>query len=222
MRPPHYRAREQTLGRLSKLLTDAPEPRQRYLSADETDEAIVDLVVRLADTRARSDPDTFQRLWDQHIGRVDEWENRHEGLNVTATVSQPSNLSNEPFVTTGNPVPPPWPRAVPAHVPAVMAVYITTAPPESPYRQHAYQWLDAPVRVVDQGAFYRGLFLRVAMCAERVKGWVMCYGWCDVCRWIARGTGGEREGWSVLQSDLAWAAGRGVRVWRMKVLVVGS
>jgi hypothetical protein len=200
------------------------------MSADETDQAIVDLVVRLADTRARSNPDIFQRLWDQHVGRVDELENSRHALGQAedlmrtpdAAVPQNSTLSNEPFATAGNPVPQPWPRALPAHAPAVMAVYITTAPAESPYTHQAYEWLDAPVRMVDQSAFYSGVMLRVKMTAGRVTGLVMSYGWCDVCRWITKGAAGEKEGWSVLQSDLALAAERGVRLWRMKVLVVGS
>jgi hypothetical protein len=193
------------------------------MSADETDKAIVDIVVRLADARARSDPDIFQRLWDQHVGRVDELEdNRRKTPHAAhAAVSAALSFSNEPFATAGNPARASWPRALPAQVPAVMAVYITTAPPESPYTQQAYEWPDAPVRMVDRNAFYNGLLLRVNMKDERVKGLVMSYGWCDVCRWIAKGTAGEREGWVVLQSDLAWAAERGIRVWRTKLLVVG-
>jgi hypothetical protein len=217
------------------------------MSADETDTAIVELIVRLADTRARSDPDIFQQLWDQHIGRVDELEGSHQHgfdqaeavgradagtdeqvgtLRKTPTstaVPQKPALSNEPFATAGNPIPQSWPRAIPAQIPATMAIYISTAPPSSPYTHRAYEWLDAPVRMVNQHAFYAGLMLRVSMRAERVKGLVTSYGWCDVCRWIAKGTAaGEKEGWSVLQRDLAWAAERGVRVWRMKVLVVGT
>jgi hypothetical protein len=103
-----------------------------------------------------------------------------------------------------------------------MAVYISTAPPESPYTRQAYEWLDAPVRMVDQTSFYNGLMLRVKMQETQVNGLVLSYGWCDMARWVAWRPSGQREGWSVLQSDLAWAAGRGVRVWRMKVLVVGS
>jgi hypothetical protein len=230
MRPPHDRAREQTLRKISKLIANAPEPSRRYMSADETDQAIVDIVVRLADTRARSDPSIFQRLWDQHVGRVAELENSHHALDKagdlvrTSSIAHPQDqtLSNEPFATAGNPVPQPWPRALPPQAPAVMAVYITTAPPESLYTHQAYEWPDAPVRMVDQSAFYHGVMLRVKMKAERAAGLVMSYGWCDVCRWITKGAAGEREGWSVLQSDLAWAAERGVRLWRMKVLVVES
>jgi len=207
------------------------------MSADETDKAIVDLVVRLADTRVRSDPAIFQRIWDQHIGRIDELEHSHNSTidQVEAPLTTPdpdlhpiSNLSNEPFVSTSTPLPQPFPRPLPAHLPAVMAVFITTAPAEPPYTQQAYEWVDAPVRMVDARAFYAGLMLRVKMRAETVRGLVLSYGWCDVCRWIAKGPGPEgegereREGWSVLQRDLAWAAERGVRVWRMKVLVVGG
>ena len=71
------RARDQTLRKITKLLVNAPEPSNRHMSADETDKAIIDLVVRLADTRARSDPATFQQIWDQHIGRIDELEHSH-------------------------------------------------------------------------------------------------------------------------------------------------
>jgi hypothetical protein len=252
IRPPHDRARgPPTLRKLAKLISDVPEPRRRDMSADETDQAIVDLVVRLADARARSDPEIFQRLWDQHVGRLDELETCHNVLDrpdavartpaavvgreaeeeftaarntpgSTAVVPQKLNLSNEPFATIGNPTLQPWPRTVPAQVPAVMAVYISTAPPESPYTRQAYMWPDAPVRMVDQTAFYNGLMLRVKIQGVKVMGLVMSYGWCDVARWVAWGAEGQREGWSVLQNDLAWAAGRGVGVWRMKVLVVGS
>jgi hypothetical protein len=240
-RAPSDRARDQTLRKITKFLASAPEPSNRYLSADETDKAIIDLVVRLADTRARRDPAIFQRIWDQHIGRIDELEHNHNSTihQVDALYTTPdpdlhsiSNLSNEPFASTSTPLPQPFPRPLPAHLPAVMAVFITTAPPEPPYTQQAYEWVDAPVRMVDTRAFYAGLMLRVKMRAETVRGLVLSYGWCGVCRWIAKGPGPgpgpegdgerEREGWSVLQRDLAWAAERGVRVWRMKVLVVGG
>lgn len=152
-----------------------------------------------------------------------------EGLAVTgnapgstAVAAPKLNLSNEPFATAGNPIPQPWPHTVPAQVPAAMAVYISAAPPESPYTRQAYEWLDAPVRMVDQTAFYAGLMRRVKMQAGQVKGLATSYGWCDVARWVAWGAAGQRDGWNMLQSDLAWAAGRGVRVWRMKVLVVGE
>ena len=249
-RTPVDRAREETRRRINKLIASAPEPSHHRMSAHETDTAVIDLVVRLADIRALSDPDAFQRVWDQHIGRLNELENGHDGGDQaevpertpgaaslgnnhngheeverrTPSTSAPAyrNLSNEPFAMAGNPLPQSFPRPIPARVPAAMATYVTTAPPESPYTQQAYEWLDAPVRMVDQKAFYDGLMLRVKMPAERVQGLVMSYGWCDVCRWIAAGSAGERKGWSVLQTDLAWAAGRGVMVWRMKVLVVGS
>jgi hypothetical protein len=236
-RAPSDSARGQTLRTITKLLANAPEPSNPYMSADETDKAIIDLVVRLADIRARSDPAIFQRIWDQHIGRVEELEHSHDGAidraDALSTTLDPglhpiSNLSNEPFASTSTPLPQPFPRPLPARLPAIMAVFITTAPPEPPYTQQAYEWVDAPVRMVDARAFHAGLMLRVKMRAETVRGLVLSYGWCDVCRWIAKGTGPrgggerEREGWSVLQRDLAWAADRGVRVWRMKVLVVGG
>jgi hypothetical protein len=235
-RAPSDRTRDQTLRKITKLLANAPEPSSRYMSADETDKAIIDLVVHLADMRARSDPAIFQRIWDQHVGRVEELEHNYNStidqVDAPSTTPNPdlhpiSNLSNEPFASTSTPLPQPFPQPLPAHLPAVMAVFITTAPPEPPYTQQAYEWVDAPVRMVDARAFHAGLMLRVKMRAETVRGLVLSYGWCDVCRWIAKGTGPEgdgereREGWSVLQRDLAWAAERGVRVWRMKVLVVG-
>jgi len=215
-----------------------PDSSYHSLSADETDQAIVDLVARLANIKARSDPAVFQQLWDQHVGRVEELEHSRSDTNQAGpvevhgnpgtgadavSITELSNLSNEPFATAGNPVPQAWPRWIPARVPGVMAVFITTAPAESPYTQQAYEWLDAPVRMVDQHAFFNGVMLRVSMAAERVKGLVLSYGWCDVCRWVAMtGVAGRRDGWSVLQRDLAWAAERGVRVWRMKVLVVDT
>ena len=246
VRTHHDRVKDQTLHKINKLIASAPEPSHRYMSADETDKAIFDLFIRLSDIRARSEPEVFHRMWDQHIGRLDETENHpsngqadllarttdtgmdyYEQLvpaNTPSDAAIPaySNLSNEPFATAGNPLPQSWPRPLPPQIPAAMAVYITTAPAESPYTNQAYEWVDAPVRLVDQRAFYNGLMLRVSMGAENVRGLVMSYGWCDVCRWVAKGIEGERDGWDVLQSDLARAAQRGVRVWRMKVFVVGS
>src|SRR4051812_42193477 len=84
-------ARDQTLSKITKLLANAPEPSNRYMSADETDQAIIDLVVRLADTRARSNPAIFQRIWDQHIGRVEELEHNHN-----STIDQVDALSTTP------------------------------------------------------------------------------------------------------------------------------
>ena len=218
------------------------------MSADETDKAIFDLVVQVADIRARSDPVNFGQAWDQHIGRLKEIEDAHnsngradeeasivaayvdKGEQIEALVHDtPSsavpafrNLSNEPRATEGLPLPQSWPQSLPPRLPEVMAVYITTAPAQSPYTHQAYEWPGAPVRMVDQRAFYNGVMSRVEMRDERVQGLVMSYGWCDVCRWVAKGPAGEREGWDVLQSDLKWAAGRGVRLWRMKVLVVSK
>jgi len=110
-------------------------------------------------------------------------------------------------------------------LPTNMSLYITTSPPEAPYTQQSYHWPDAPVRLVDQIAFFAGLTLRVKMREENIKGFAFSYGWNDVMRWIERGKDGEegeRDGWAVLQRDLQRAAESGLRVWRMKVMVVGS
>src|SRR5256885_17070177 len=95
-RTPVDRAREQTLRRINKLITTAQEPNNRLMSADETDKAIFDLVVRLANIRESSDPEIFQQLWDQHIGRIDELDNNRNRIELD------EGIASAPVAATSN------------------------------------------------------------------------------------------------------------------------
>lgn len=230
------RARLQTLDKIdenrfaSTPLSSVLRER-RYMTAEETDEAIIKLVELLADTRANSKPDVFGRLWDQHLARLDELETAPSpttalqgvvsAASTTAVATDlplSANLSNEPFAAHGNPIPQQFPRPLPPRVPGTMSVFITTSPPESPYTNQAYHWLDAPVGLAEQIRFFERLLLRVKIPDCDVQGYAFSYGWSDVARWVVKGD--EWDGWGVLQADIARGADLGVGIWRMKVLVV--
>src|SRR4051794_41079931 len=74
---------------MNKLTTNTQEPSKRLMSADEIDKAIFDLVVRLADIRESSDPETFQQLWDQHVGRVDELDDNRNRIELDEVIGSP-------------------------------------------------------------------------------------------------------------------------------------
>ena len=268
--------RTQTLEKDEKMLEKAPEPGCHHImNAKQTEDGIFRLIETLHDIRANSDPRLFARLWEQHVGRLEEidgavnanlidadsaksptrgeeeamsseltsLDQTHQAsmnhlfvANETLTLDNSNlrssphrvetqriasslNLSNEPFISYGVPLPQPWPRPLEPQIPATMSIFIQTSPPEGVYKDRAYHWLDAGVRLVDRLSFFDGLMMRVEMRDDQVAGYVFSYGWNDVSRWIAKTM--ESEGWAVLQSDLRRSADRGVRVWRMKVLVVG-
>ena len=47
---------------------------QRVMTADQTDEAVYDLIARLHDIRCQSQPDSFARSWETYLARLDEIE----------------------------------------------------------------------------------------------------------------------------------------------------
>jgi hypothetical protein len=149
------------------------------------------------------------------------------------------NYSSEPFNTSGNHIALSMSQKhrLPPSLPAVMSIWIMTAPAHATHPGRAYHHPAAPVQEQDMVAFFRQVMERAERVAERhVQGYALSYGWCDVSRWIAKTVGrgcggvgdgapageseGERVGWEVFQKDLVGAAKAGVTVWRMKVLVV--
>jgi hypothetical protein len=55
---------------------DSTNSSRHLWTFDETNEAIVDLIVRVAAVRDRSDPATFAQLWFEHMLRTDEEDDR--------------------------------------------------------------------------------------------------------------------------------------------------
>lgn len=152
-----------------------------------------------------------------------------------------SHPSTEPFASQGPPITPPFPLSslLPPHLPSTMTVYISSPRRDFAYshRHRAYIWHGAPVSQDDMVAFFSGVDLRVEMAWGEVGGLCFSYGWGDGGRWICfddcddnDGRDGDRDGfgpmarigWEGFQGDLRRAAEEGVRVWRMKVFVVGK
>ncbi len=153
------------------------------MSVDQTEEAIVDLITRLAEIRQNSNPKTFEQLWQAHIMRADELE--EEGATPTATIPPPprndqsTSPSNEPFNTTGIlpfhafasslPLPP--------SLPTLMSTYISTAP-FSPSKTHtaaapltqSYHWPSAPVEDHAFVKFFIGVTYRIDVAPSSILG----------------------------------------------------
>lgn len=133
---------------LSARLSHETQGRRKMLTTRQADDAILDLIERLAEIRAHTDPRVFEDLWERRIGRVEELD-RPFGLGegnqgtatagaVTETPEQRSSgpdaplparsLSSEPFASTGNPIPPPMPLSclVPPTPPTHMSIWIST------------------------------------------------------------------------------------------------
>ena len=51
------------------------EHQHHVMTADQTDEAVYDLIGRLHDIRCQSQPDSFARSWETYLSRLDEIEN---------------------------------------------------------------------------------------------------------------------------------------------------
>jgi len=186
----------------------------------KTEEEIKDLVVRLNRVRSKSKPAFFDRLWETHMARLDEVE---EWRRDSPTYNYELNLANEPWASNGTPIPPSWPLPFPARLPGVMSVFISTAPVADPmHTRKAYHWIDAPVRVQDQQAFFSGLDTRANFASSYVNGYAITYSCDEVTRWIDNNHTGRKYGWSVLQRELLAYAKMGVGIWRLKVLVVGG
>ena len=131
----------------NRLLADTT-PHQ--MTATETDSALLELIVRLSQIRARSDPKTFEELWFAHIMRVEEFDDaqqqqqqqeaedeqaaavppQHSPDPVPSSSSHGQNRtapSNEPFASQGNPTHHAFPST--SHIfpslPSTMSIYIS-------------------------------------------------------------------------------------------------
>ena len=148
---PHARARATATKKVETLAAQVARRfgahYQRKMTAAQTEEALVDLIVRLSDIRANSDPKVFEELWQANIMRVDELdEEPGEPLNADVAVDlqhteaekeQPgraslhrsTSMSNEPFNTTGTPAAHSFPStlSVAPSLPAFMSAYISVA-----------------------------------------------------------------------------------------------
>ncbi|KIW93136.1 uncharacterized protein Z519_05741 [Cladophialophora bantiana CBS 173.52] len=155
----HARARARASRKLEKLASQitqrVPAHSNQRMSPECTEDAIIELIARLAKIRADSDPQAFEELWRVHIMRVEELD-RGQGTNqatpekegVTVSVvtqteelrgfagdhdndrEQGASQSNVPFMTDGAPL---LPRTlvsrslIPPSLPSLMSVYISVS-----------------------------------------------------------------------------------------------
>ncbi|KIX96628.1 uncharacterized protein Z520_07894 [Fonsecaea multimorphosa CBS 102226] len=144
----HARARARATTKLDNLAAQIARivPRSKpNMSSEGTEDAIIDLIARLAEIRANSDPRTFEELWQTHVIRVEELDNGQathddepeESNTVGLAAATEKHLgehrasqSNVPFMTEGGPV---LPRSlvsrglIPPSLPSIMSVYISVS-----------------------------------------------------------------------------------------------
>ncbi|KIW58983.1 hypothetical protein PV05_03471 [Exophiala xenobiotica] len=191
-------------------------PTDQKMTYAETERGLVDLIVALSKLRARSDPHIFESLWQEKIMRIDEVEDEVPEEDSTVTdnavvaqgmipINEPTttstSMSNEPFNSRGIPIKDPN-SIIPPTLPSVMSIWISTAYMPSitlsddglPNHVHvfapeakAYHWVDAPVENLDMSRFIEGVNYRVTTPASKVLGYVLSYGWNDICRFISTG-----------------------------------
>lgn len=93
--PPSEIARAQVIGKLDKIADKLPTPGpEKFLSFQQTEDEIINLIGRLHDLRLASDPNIFERLWAAHIGRVEEVEAPLERYGITPMGQQVDELGN--------------------------------------------------------------------------------------------------------------------------------
>ncbi|EHY61007.1 hypothetical protein ABEF92_004005 [Exophiala dermatitidis] len=256
-----------------RVFSQVPAQLPRNMSAGETDDAIIDLIAMLARIRARSDPEVFAALWEQHIMRIDEYDaveaqNAQDAmaearatsaaqLGLTSGGKLPPNLpspsstrrqtpkdltytkpdfedftlfpdvdnnasttgfqgttpnssqANEPWASSGNPVPPTHAQraALTPIRPAIMSIYITvqhiatpvllpvdinavfrpTAAATTDLSRQAYHWPDAPVEPDRIVQFFIGINRRIEDMTPKILGYVFSYGWNDSIRFVSTG-----------------------------------
>lgn len=131
---------------MSTRLSYETQGRRKMLTMRQADDAILDLIDRLAEIRAHTDPRVFEYCWDRRIGRLKELdrfygtgEGKQETKTPTMEIPEPRSvapdsptlskaLSSEPFVSAGNPVQPQMPLSclVPPTPPTHMSIWIST------------------------------------------------------------------------------------------------
>ncbi|KAJ9614000.1 hypothetical protein H2200_002136 [Cladophialophora chaetospira] len=184
---PHTRARATATKKIeslaAKLAKRLPTPKSR-MSVDQTEEAIIDLIVRLAEVRENSDPKAFAELWEMHILRVDEVEDEDAlddalAAHIVGTTQPTTSASNEPFNTTGVPQAHSFPSSLPLPptLPALMSIYISTASMLPPTNHTAaapttqsYHWPSAPVENHSFVNFFTGVNYRVDVAPSSILG----------------------------------------------------
>jgi len=261
----------------SHSAVDHPTTRPSLYSPRHTESAIMDLFARVAYIRAHSDPEVFERLAAQHLGRTEEYDevgvqtedqsqprtvvqqelrttpalpvdargatSDHDhgtlplstrstlpsGTNGSDQLGPPIPLSNLPFLTDGPPQRPPLVlSSISYRLPATIATYITTTQTSSSAPTTSYSWPSAPCLPGALQSFLAGIDLRHNIPSQSVHGWVLSYGWNDLCRFILNDNtmaadtqrSQTQAGWLTFQEDLVNAARQGVTIWRMKVCVV--
>lgn len=81
---PSRKARAKTAAKLDKLAEKLPTPELgQFLTFQQTEKEIMNLIERLHDLRLSSKPDVFERLWLAHIGRIEEIEAHTEPYEIT-------------------------------------------------------------------------------------------------------------------------------------------
>lgn len=219
----HVRARVITAQKLEGLATQVADRIPAYepqMDHQQIDEALIDLVARLATIRANSDPRVFSELWESHIMRVEELDEEEEAEYRTSEksdsptadrdpkpVSQGASQSNEPFMTSGSPLPPCFyiSSLIPPSLPSLMSVYLSVShlpshqahphPTCTPPISHsaatsltkAYHWPSAPVENHNMAMFFAGVNFRIDAPFSAILGWMFSYGWNDMCRFISTG-----------------------------------
>lgn len=82
------------MGKLNKIADKLPAPEPgMFLTSQQTEEEIMNLLERLHDLRLASNPDVFERLWTAHIARVEEIEAPVETHGVTGRRPQVDELN---------------------------------------------------------------------------------------------------------------------------------
>ncbi|RVX65840.1 hypothetical protein B0A52_10297 [Exophiala mesophila] len=211
---------------------------RRPLTTEEAEAAIMDLITHLHIIRSSSNTTVFDELFARQLARVEELEvaegfTDQFGNVVTAhgsperpasppmfeiqvqyqdtqptRATQPKNLSNEPWMTDGNPLKPVQ-QFVPPTIPSLMSIYISSAR-ASPYltTSHltatdlssvmesrttmaslapAYHWPGAPVMNEDMTKFFAGINNRIEDPLNTIVGYMFSYGWNDTCRFVSSG-----------------------------------
>ncbi|KIW14754.1 hypothetical protein PV08_07538 [Exophiala spinifera] len=237
-----------------------------FLTREETRASLDHIQARLLEVLQESDPQIFAEEWVEMFGRLQVIESDLPMapavvamVNGTTDEGPPPAMSNEPFISQGNPVRDPQSTVPPTIIPSVMSVWITTVyvPPDmtagaidgaidgaaaaAARSSRPIVWLDAPVRERDMRHFVGGVNARVVAPPSKIKGYMLSYGWSDVCRiiWTGPFSSAERDdqgeetkmetetetalleqGWTQLRSDLETASRDRVNIWRMKVVVI--
>ena len=93
-------ARKKAKSKLGKLTDRLPSPAAgEFLTFQQTEDEIIDLIERLHDLRLASNPDVFERLWAAHIGRVEEIETPI-GLSEIVRIGQHFDEEGNPLQNT--------------------------------------------------------------------------------------------------------------------------